>query len=53
MELLLEVDRKAWGLGGLFAEMLDVDESLVRVTITEADYGRVEDKLQQIILRYA
>ncbi|MFC5557625.1 sporulation protein [Ureibacillus thermophilus] len=52
VELLLEVDRKGRGLGGLFAEMLDIDESLVRVTITEADYNRVEDKLQQIISRY-
>lgn len=53
VELLLEVDRKARGLGGLFAEMLDVDESHVRLTITEADLGRVEQRLQEVISRYA
>jgi len=53
VELLLEVDRRARGLGGLFAEMLDVDESHVRVTFTEADMYHIESKLQQIISRYS
>jgi sporulation-control protein len=35
LELLLQVDRRARGLGGLFAEALDMDETFVRCRFTE------------------
>jgi Sporulation control protein len=35
LELLLQVDRRARGLGGLFAEALDLDETFIRCRFTE------------------
>ncbi|MBM7606990.1 sporulation-control protein [Lysinibacillus composti] len=52
-ELLLQVDRKARGLGGFLAEALDADESFVRVSITQQDLHNLSDKLKQVISRYA
>lgn len=48
-ELLLQIDRKVRGLGSLFAEALDLDESFVRVTITSADVPTLEQKLTQLL----
>ena len=53
MELLLQVDRKARGLGGLFAEALEMDESFVNVTVSINDLPNLKQKLQAIIDRYA
>jgi sporulation-control protein len=39
LEVLLEVDRKARGLGSLFSEMLEMDESRLRVSFTQDDLG--------------
>lgn len=51
-ELLIQVDRKAKGLGGFLAEALDMDETHVRVTITTLDVPNLKDKLQQVISKY-
>jgi sporulation-control protein len=57
LELLLQVDRRAKGLGGLFAEALDMDESFVRVDLTEEELTRganyIADKLRNIISQYS
>ncbi len=37
IELVLQVDRRAKGLGGLFAEAIGTDESNVRVSFTKAE----------------
>lgn len=51
-QLLLQVDRRARGLGGLFAEAMDMDESFVRLTITTEDIPYLNQKLQQTINKY-
>lgn len=57
LELLLQVDRKARGLSGFFAEALDLDESFVRLTIPGGELRRgssaVAGKLRELIARYA
>lgn len=53
VKLLLEVDRKARGLGGFLAEALDVDESHVRVSITKQDLPNLQEKLRQVISKYS
>jgi sporulation-control protein len=40
LEVLLEMDRKARGLGSLFAEMLELDESRTRLTFTDRDLAQ-------------
>ncbi|MEK3885298.1 sporulation protein [Paenibacillus sp. PL2-23] len=57
LELLLQIDRKATSLFGMFAEAMDMDESFVRVSISGDDVQRgpqhVAAVLDQIIARYA
>ncbi|NGZ76384.1 sporulation protein [Saccharibacillus alkalitolerans] len=57
LELLLEVDRRARGLGGFFSEAMGTDESLVRLNLSRSDLGRgphhVADILEDTISRYA
>ncbi|MER2107824.1 MAG: sporulation protein [Solibacillus sp.] len=50
VEVLLQVDRRARGLGGFLSEALDMDESFVRVTIFAGD--NIAAKLEQAITRY-
>ncbi|KOS68700.1 sporulation protein SpoOM [Lysinibacillus contaminans] len=52
VELLMQIDRKVKGLGSLFAEALDMDESFVRTTITTQDLPNLQAKLQQIISKH-
>ncbi|GGE59889.1 sporulation protein [Priestia taiwanensis] len=52
VEVILEVDRKARGLMGSFLEALDMDESIVRLTISESDRGQVEQMLRNVIRKY-
>ena len=52
VELLLQIDRKARGLGGLFAEALDVDETFVRLTFKRNDLNSIETVLRQTIEKY-
>ncbi len=52
VELLLQVDRKARGLGGLFAEALDIDETFVRLTFKRNDFNSIETVLRQTIEKY-
>ncbi|PIC03710.1 sporulation protein SpoOM [Anoxybacillus flavithermus] len=52
-ELLMQVDRRARGLAGLFAEALDLDETFVRVTIHEQHIPTLQTNLAALIRRYA
>lgn len=56
VDVMLEVDRRARGLGGLFAEALEMDESRTKVTLTRQDLegslDTVARKLQQAINQY-
>lgn len=51
-EVLIEVDRKAKGLAGLFAEALEMDETKVRGFISSSDIPVMKEKLNGIISRY-
>lgn len=53
LEVLMQVDRRARGIGGLFAEALDMDETNVRLTLSSADIPVMRQKLQQIISQYS
>ncbi|MCG3083307.1 sporulation protein [Anoxybacillus sp. LAT_35] len=52
-ELLIQVDRRARGLAGLFAEALDLDETFIRVTIREQHMHTLQTDLASLIRRYA
>lgn len=52
-ELLLEIDRKARGFSGFLSEVLDADESLVRVTVSESEIAQLSATLERVISRYS
>ncbi len=52
IELLMEVDRRARGLSGFLAEALEMDESMVRLTIRSTDLPDLASKLQEAISRF-
>ncbi|PWW30199.1 sporulation-control protein [Cytobacillus oceanisediminis] len=52
-EILIQVDRKARGLGGFLAEALEMDETYVRFTVTNGDIPYMQQKLQSMIAKYA
>lgn len=57
LELVLQVDRRAKGLGGLFAEALEMDESSTRVSFTDSEINQgvqaVADKLRNTIKKFS
>ena len=53
VELLIQVDRKVRGLGSLFSEALNMDESFIRLSLSKSDLSSLETRLQQEISRYA
>ncbi|WP_099159188.1 sporulation protein [Virgibacillus ndiopensis] len=56
VEVLLQIDRRAKGLGGLFAEALETDESYVKVVFTSGEINEgshaVAEKLRRTIAQY-
>lgn len=55
IETFLEVDRRARGIGGLFAEALEMDENNVNLTFTKEelkDQSKVTEQLRATIQRY-
>ncbi|WP_431030330.1 sporulation protein [Lysinibacillus sp. LZ02] len=52
IDVLLQIDRRARGLGSLLSEALDMDESFVRLTFTDRDVFSIEQTLKQTIERY-
>ncbi|EQB95359.1 hypothetical protein GA8_12085 [Geobacillus sp. A8] len=53
VEVLLEIDRKARGLSGLFAEALDMDETFVRFTYGTGDIPALPQLLADAIQKYS
>ena len=53
VEILMQVDRKARGLGGFLAEAFDADETHVRMTVTQQDLPSLGHQLRQIISKYS
>jgi sporulation-control protein len=52
-EVIFEVDRRARGLAGLFAEAMEMDETKVRGFLSSADIPNLKAKINGIISRYA
>jgi sporulation-control protein len=52
-DLFIEVDRRARGFGGFLSEMLDADESLVHVHVSEKEIPQLKNILTNIISRYS
>lgn len=52
-DVLIQVDRKARGFGGFLSEALEMDESHIRLTITTRDLPNLQEKLKQVITKYA
>jgi len=53
VEILMQVDRKARGLSGLFSEALEMDESYVRFTINQHDIPTLHGTLHKLISEFA
>lgn len=53
MEILLQVDRRPTGLGSLFSEMLNLDETNLRLTVTSSEIHLINEKLLQILRRHS
>ena len=52
VDLLIEVDRRARGLGGFLAEALEMDESMIRMTVRTSDIPSFSSKLIEEISRF-
>lgn len=52
VELLMQVDRRARGIGSLLAEALKMDESYVRLTIAQQDLHNLGEILRKTIAKY-
>ncbi|MBM7661940.1 sporulation-control protein [Bacillus mesophilus] len=53
VDLYLQIDRKARGLGGFLSEALEMDERNVKVTVSQADLSSMTRKLDEVIRRYS
>ncbi|WP_010098759.1 sporulation protein [Ornithinibacillus scapharcae] len=57
VDVLLQIDRRAKGLGGLFAEALDMDENFVKVSFSRQDIDRgtqhIAEEIRNIIESYS
>ncbi|MFS0823299.1 sporulation protein [Bacillus sp. 1P02SD] len=51
LEVVMQVDRRARGLGSLIAEAMDMDESFVNFTVTADDLPTIKSQMNQIISR--
>ncbi|WP_064091334.1 sporulation protein [Rossellomorea aquimaris] len=51
VDLLIEVDRRARGLGGFLAEALEMDESMIRMTVRTSELPSFPSKLKEEISR--
>jgi sporulation-control protein len=49
LDIYLQIDRRAQGIGGLFAEAFDLDESNVHLSVSADDIDQIADKLYAII----
>ncbi|WP_338469537.1 sporulation protein [Niallia sp. XMNu-256] len=51
-DLWFQIDRKARGLGGFLAEALEMDETNVRISITQNDLPTLTNQLESLITKY-
>jgi sporulation-control protein len=52
IEVMMQVDRRARGLGGFLSEAMGMDETFVRMTIHAADLPSLKHKIQAAVERY-
>lgn len=52
-DIMLQVDRRARGLGGFFSEAMSTDETNVRLTVSPADIPSIRQKLESILQAYS
>ncbi|AZB43205.1 sporulation protein SpoOM [Bacillus sp. FJAT-42376] len=52
-ELVMEIDRRAKGLSGLFSEMLEMDETSVRLSVSKQDLPQLRQILLQTIQKFS
>lgn len=53
MDLALQIDRRARGLGGFLAEALEMDETNIHLSIHSSDLPSLKSKLESIISQYS
>lgn len=53
IDIMFQVDRRARGLAGLFSEAMGADETNVRLSVSNADIPNLQQKIQNVIQRYA
>lgn len=52
IEVLMQVDRRARGIGGFLSEAMGIDETYVRMNVHSADLPSLKQKIQSAIERY-
>ncbi|KOO50819.1 sporulation protein [Priestia koreensis] len=52
-DVLMEVDRRSRGISGFLAEALELDETLVRFTVTDEDIPQLKSLLESVVARYS
>lgn len=52
-DLHFQIDRKARGLGGFLAEALEMDETNIRISVSQDDIPALTQKLQAMIQQYS
>ncbi|WP_113929304.1 sporulation protein [Bacillus sp. P14.5] len=53
LTILFEVDRKARGFGGFLAEALEMDESMVKMTISASDIPAIDEKITKVLDQFS
>ncbi|MFD2445699.1 sporulation protein [Bacillus sp. CGMCC 1.16607] len=53
MDIYMQVDRRARGLGGFLSEALEMDETNVKMTVSTSDIPNLRSKLQSVIEKYS
>lgn len=52
-EVLLQIDRRARGLGGFLSEALEMDETNVRFTVSNPDVNSIQQQLLSVLNKYS
>lgn len=52
-DIVMQVDRRARGIGGFLAEAMEMDETYVRLTVSPADIPYIRQKIVNVIGNYA
>jgi sporulation-control protein len=53
LEVIMEVDRRARGLAGLFSEALDMDESLIQFTIQDYELPTIKATFNDVLMKHS